>query len=223
MTGQTLITILYVAPPLLIAVILHEIAHGIAAGWLGDPTARSRGRITLNPLRHIDPFMTIILPLLLVLSGSPIIFGGAKPVPINPGYFRNPRRGMLWTAAAGPATNLILAVVSYLGLRLYTVLLEPLPLHGSAAWLLFLITLPYVWFTYGVVINVVLAVFNLIPIPPLDGGRIAVGLLPLAAARRWAQLERYGLLIVVALLYFKVLDGVFRPVLTLLRDLLQLP
>ncbi len=207
--ASILFTILVIAPPLLIAVILHEIAHGLVAERLGDPTARSMGRISLNPLVHIDPFLTVVLPLLLIASHSPVVFGGAKPVPINPAYFRNPRKGMLWVAIGGPATNFLLAVVSYLLLILYHMA------FGAAAQSSLHFALPLAWLEYSILINVILGVFNLIPIPPLDGGRIAVGLLPLPIARQWAKLERFGIILLFLLLYF----GFFRFLSPILRYL----
>ncbi|MCB0340289.1 MAG: site-2 protease family protein, partial [Bdellovibrionales bacterium] len=205
------LTFLVIFPALLIAVILHEIAHGLAAEKLGDPTARALGRITLNPISHIDPFMTLILPGVLILSGSPIVFGGAKPVPVNPNYFVNPRRGMLWVALAGPITNFILATAHYLLL---------LGLYGlvggeSAGMGIQIIEL---FLGYSVLINLVLGIFNLIPIPPLDGGRILVGILPIRLARPVARLERYGLLILVLLLFSGVIDSFLSPIFSFILE-----
>ena len=202
-------------PPLLVAVILHEIAHGWTAEKFGDPTARNAGRITLNPLVHIDPFMTIGLPLMLRLAGSPVLFGGAKPVPVNPLRLRNPRRDMIWVALAGPVTNFILASVCYLLLRGVELLSVPdmIPL--------FLLILPLYWLKFSIVINLVLGLFNLFPIPPLDGGRILVGILPISAARLVARVEPYGILIVFALLYTKIIDKVLGPLLRAILSLLS--
>ena len=200
-------TLLLTAPPLLLAVILHEVAHGYTAEKLGDPTARNLGRIKLNPLVHIDPFMTVILPGLLILSGSPIIFGGAKPVPVDPRFFRNPRRGMAYVAMAGPITNFILVAIFYALMLLLASSSSALTLLPT--WASF--TLVY-WILHSIIINLVLGLFNLLPVPPLDGGRIAVGFLPLSMARQVAKLERYGLLIVIALLYFGVIDRYLGPV-----------
>ena len=198
--------VLVLAPPLLVAVILHEVAHGWVAERLGDPTARALGRITLNPIKHIDPVMTLLLPGLLILSGSPIIFGGAKPVPINPGYFKNPRKGMVWVALAGPAVNIILASICYLLVMALDKMNADVVNHSA------IVLLVGAWLIYGVVINLVLALFNLFPVPPLDGGRIAVGLLPLSLARPLAKLERWGLLIVFLLLYSGVIDAYLGPI-----------
>jgi Zn-dependent protease len=161
--------------------------------------------------------MTIIVPAMLILSGSPIIFGGAKPVPVNPMRFKNPRTGMAWVAVAGPITNFILAFICYLFVILgqNSNILQILP--GFLGGILFL------WASYGVIINLVLAVFNLIPVPPLDGGRIAVGLLPRTAANALAKLERWGLLIVVLLLMSGFVDSVLGPTIDFAINALQPP
>ncbi len=197
-------------PALLIAVILHEIAHGWVADKLGDPTARLSGRITLNPLKHIDPFLTVIVPGLLVLSGSPVIFGGAKPVPVNPLNLNNPRKDMIWVAIAGPVTNIILALIAYVLLKggIEVGFFSSLP-PGIGLFL-------YYSFAYAVLINLVLALFNMLPIPPLDGGRIAVGMLPDEAARGLARIEPYGILVVVALLFMGLFDVIITPILEFL-------
>lgn len=201
MEGLSIQKIIINFVPLIIAVVLHEVAHGYTAYKLGDNTAKSLGRLSLNPLKHIDPFMTIILPGFLILSGSPIIFGGAKPVPVNIFNLRNPKRDMAIVAAAGPISNFILAAIGVL------VILGINAVFGlKAVWLI-------TFFFHWIIINVVLALFNLFPIPPLDGGRIAVGLLPKEIARPYAKLEKYGLLIVVGLLYLKVFDAYLLPVL----------
>ncbi len=175
--------------PVLLAITLHEAAHGYVALKLGDDTAFSRGRVTFNPLKHIDRFGTILLPALLLLVKSPFLFGYAKPVPVNFSRLNNPRRDMIWVAAAGPATNLILATVSALLLHLI-VLFPP----AAAAWV-------GENLRNSLVINVVLAVFNMLPLPPLDGGRVAVGLLPDMLAFRLARLERWGLFIIIGALF----------------------
>ncbi len=203
---QMLVQILGSVPPLLVAVILHEIAHGYAAEKLGDPTARQLGRITLNPVKHIDPFMTIMLPGILILSGSPIIFGGAKPVPVNPMRFKNPRRDMAYVALAGPVTNFVLAILFYFAYEIYSFIF-PILLAPP-----FVLAIVGLWLIYGVLINLVLGLFNLLPVPPLDGGRIAVGFLPVPLAKFWARLEPFGLLIVIALLYSGLFDVFLSPV-----------
>ncbi|MFN8388667.1 MAG: site-2 protease family protein [Bdellovibrionota bacterium] len=200
------------APPLLTAVILHEIAHGWAAEKLGDPTARDQHRITLNPLVHIDPFMTIILPVTLILAGSPFVFGGAKPVPVNPLNFRNPRRGMAYVAIAGPIMNFLLVAIC---LAIHQGLISSglAQAHRGVV-----VNLLLIWMRHSVLINLVLGLFNLLPVPPLDGGRIAVGFLPLSFARFWARLEPYGLWIVILLMMSGVVRTILEPVLEFVAE-----
>ena len=189
---------------LIVAVVLHEVAHGYVSFRLGDPTARQANRLTLNPLAHIDPVGTVVLPLILVLTNSPILFGWAKPVPFNPAYFRDVKKGTMIVGAAGPVTNLILAFIAGSLFRL----LGPSGVLG-----LFLAHL--------CVINVILAVFNLIPIPPLDGSRVVIGFLPSHLLPGYLRLERYGFLIIFALLWLGVLDQVILPIARVLLRLLM--
>ncbi|WP_193170837.1 site-2 protease family protein [Nisaea nitritireducens] len=182
------------ALPVLIAITMHEAAHGYVANMLGDPTARLMGRVTLNPFAHIDRFGTIILPMLCLISGwalagTPFVFGYAKPVPVAMSRLNNPRRDMMLVAAAGPAINIVLAFLA--AAMLHTV--SWFPEWFAAWWQATLIN--------GILLNLVLAVFNLLPIPPLDGGRIVTGLLPYQLAVRYARLERYGLFIVIGLMF----------------------
>lgn len=199
------------AVPILAAVILHEVAHGYVASRLGDQTAAQAGRLTLNPFAHVDLFGTIILPLLLLFGGAPFLFGYAKPVPVNFLNLRNPRKGMVLVALAGPVTNLLLAGASALAYRLIPG--GETPEAGLLATnLLFLKTMAGV----SVFMNVGLAVFNLLPVPPLDGGRVATGLLPRAPALVLARLEPYGMLIILMLLATGVLDRILHPMRALL-------
>lgn len=183
------------AIPVLLAITLHEAAHGFVARRLGDDTAWRLGRVTFNPLKHVDPFGTIVLPALLLLSRSPFLFGYAKPVPVNFRALRHPRRDMVLVAAAGPATNLLQALAAAFMFHLVGFLPA-----GADRW--FFLNLEH-----ALVINVILAVFNMLPLPPLDGGRVAVGLLPNALARPLARLERFGMLILIGLIFLLPLLG----------------
>jgi Zn-dependent protease len=194
--------------PVLTAVSLHELAQGGVALRRGDDTALRRGRLTLNPLPHVDPFGTVLLPLFLVAAGSPFVFGWAKPVPVNFANLRNPKRDMVAVALAGPMTNVLLALIC-VG-ALHTIV--HLDVSGAAVPVLRPVAL---MFGHAVVLNVALAVFNMIPVLPLDGGRVLFGLLPRAQALAFARLEPYGMLIVMALLFTKTLDRVVGPVVSL--------
>lgn len=199
MTGtfEFLLKAALLAPPILVAVILHEIAHGWVAYYLGDDTAQRAGRLTLNPLPHIDPFGSVLLPMFLIGIGSPFVFGWAKPVPVNFRNLPNPKRDMVAVALAGPATNIVLAVLS--------AVVAHLAVGVGLDWLTAVAVV-------SVQFNVVIAVFNLVPILPLDGGRVLFGLLPREPALAFARLEPYGMLIVMALLFTGTLGAIVGPV-----------
>jgi Zn-dependent protease len=202
------------ALPIILAITLHEAAHGYVARYFGDPTAYLAGRISLNPLRHIDPVGTLLVPgLILVTSyfaaGSAMLFGWAKPVPVDFGRLRDPKRDMLWVAAAGPASNLVMAL-GWAALLKAAILMPPnaysLPLAEMSR--------------TGISINLVLMVLNLLPLPPLDGGRIAVSLLPHSLAWKFAQLERWGFPILLLLLFTGILDRIMGPIISQFRSLI---
>ena len=188
---ETLILAALIIPGLVIAIVFHEVAHGWTALSLGDPTAQEQRRLSLNPLRHVDPFGTVILPGILALSGAPV-FGWAKPVPVDKRRLRNPRYGMMAVAAAGPATNFVLALVGALALGVF--LRFGGPLDPSAPNLLLAAALNFI------AINIFLALFNMLPIPPFDGSHIVEGLLPPAGARVFNRVRPFGFMLVVALL-----------------------
>ncbi len=180
----------------IVVIVVHELSHGLAAYWMGDNTAKDAGRLTLNPLAHADPVGSILLPFLLVISSSPVIFGWAKPVPINPLNFKSPRKGLFITSLAGPGSNFVLAAVFALIFK--TGIFAP----HSIMWK-FLLS--------GVMVSLVLGVFNLVPIPPLDGSNIVLAVLPKKMMRYYAMLERYGFIILIAMLYLGLLNKVIFP------------
>ncbi len=186
------------AIPILIAITFHEVAHGYVAYRLGDKTAWAMGRLTLNPIKHIDPFGTVLLPLmLLIFTRGGVVFGYAKPVPISPINFTNPKRDMAITGVAGPVTNILLALVSVL---IYKYLLPIMAMVSPDSVVETVLKPLSAMFSYSIMINVFLACFNLIPIPPLDGGRLAVGLLPPGPSIALSRLEPYGFIILIILI-----------------------
>ena len=211
--SDTIRQIIISAPPILAAIIFHEVSHGFVANKLGDPTAKFMGRLTLNPIAHIDPVGTVILPALLMLTGSPV-FGWAKPVPINPANFKDPKRDMAISAAAGPITNIMLAIVSLLILKFISYAAALLPTS-------FVLPLTMM-FKQSILINVVLAAFNLLPIPPLDGGRVLVGLLPHKQAVAYSRIEPYGFFILIILLMTGIAGKLINPFIYLIFALLNL-
>lgn len=197
--------------PLLFAIVVHEVAHGWVANKLGDKTAMVMGRLTLNPIKHIDPIGTLLVPGLLLLIGSPFLFGWAKPVPVNFNNLRNPKRDMALVAAAGPFSNLIMAIIWVLVMKLGIMLF-----HGGMTWSIALVYMGQ----FGVIINVVLMVLNLIPIPPLDGSRIVSSLLPDKLAWQYNRLERYGFIILMVLLVTRVLGLILGPLVMVVSKLI---
>ena len=220
---QIIVTISIIFVPIMFAVVCHEVAHGFVAWHFGDPTARMMGRLTLNPLSHIDLIGTIIVPVFLIMSHTGILFGWAKPVPVVFENLKNPKRDMIWVAAAGPITNIILAVLSALALRAVIFFIHP-SISGSMQAMFFE---PVVlMLTYSVYINLLLAIFNMLPIPPLDGGRVLVGLLPNKQSNALASLERYGFFALILFIFvlpwfgFDIFQLFIRPLLNIGSNLL---
>jgi Zn-dependent protease len=195
------------ALPILFAITVHEAAHGYAAKYFGDLTAEKLGRITLNPLKHIDPFGTIILPALTVMLGG-ILFGWAKPVPVNFANLKNPKKDMFWVAAAGPASNFVMAIFWALMLNYAN--------YAPNTAVNFLAEMSLA----GISINLVLMVLNLLPMPPLDGGRIAVSLLPTPMAIQLARLEQYGFIILIVLMFTGILGKIISPIIHMFERLI---
>lgn len=191
------------ALPVIFAITVHEAAHGYVARYFGDMTAHYLNRITLNPIKHIDLMGTVILPALLFFMSSPFLFGWAKPVPVNFSNLRNPKKNMLWVALAGPASNFAMAI-------LWTILLVRINLFPEQAELFL-----RVMALAGIQINIVLMVLNLLPLPPLDGGRVAISLLPQPFSNQLAGLERYGFFILIFLLVSGLLSGILTPLINL--------
>ncbi|ANB03416.1 site-2 protease family protein [Ectothiorhodospira sp. BSL-9] len=205
------------ALPVLFAITLHEASHGLVAKQLGDPTAKMLGRLTANPLKHIDPVGTVLVPIGLLLftaltPAPPFVFGWAKPVPVNTNNLRNPQRDMAIVAVAGPTANLLMAIFWALMIKL-SVLLQ-----GTVDW----VATPLFYMGIaGITINILLMVLNMLPLPPLDGGRVVAGFLPPRVAARYERLEPYGLVIILILLFTGILGAILFPVYGFFVDLLQ--
>ena len=194
--------------PVLLAITVHEAAHGYAAKYFGDKTAYFLGRITLNPIKHIDPVGTVVIPGMLLLLSAPFLFGWAKPVPVNFSNLNNPKKDMMWVALAGPASNLAMAIIWAIILGLFK--------SSGASYALFIIGMAQV----GIMINLVLMLLNLLPIPPLDGGRMAVSLLPSPWSYKLASLERYGMFILIFLIVSGLLSAILLPLLRFFQGIL---
>lgn len=216
---MSLVSIIISLFVLLFAITVHEASHGWVAHKMGDPTAYALGRITLNPLAHIDPIGTVLVPLILVIIGAPA-FGWAKPVPVNPLNLRNPRRDTLWISAAGPVSNFAVAACSLVGIVILKTF-SPNINYFLKSFLLGGGRLPHGFYPleglalilfYAVLVNSYLAVFNLIPVPPLDGGGVLMGLLSEESARKFERITPYGFFIVLGLIYLGFLDIIIRPI-----------
>jgi Zn-dependent protease len=217
---------------LFFSIVLHEIAHGAIAFYFGDDTAFKAGRLSLNPIKHVDPIGTIALPILLLLSGSKMLFGWAKPVPISMEKLKEPKKNILWVAIGGPLTNFFLAIIFLLLLKFLYTLAEIILNIPEGKNLLFylidknpslialfkqsfqigIISFFMLLAFYGIIINIILGTFNLIPIPPLDGSRILYSLLPDNLATSYNQIEKYGMLIIIGLIYFNILNPILKTV-----------
>jgi Zn-dependent protease len=220
MIEETIRQVAIWALPVLAAIVFHEVAHGWVAYHLGDPTAARMGRLTLNPISHIDLFGTILLPLLLIIARAPFLFGYAKPVPVNYYNLNHPKRDMVWVALSGPMTNVLLALGSALVLKFLLSLQFPPHDPWSSFWLAVLTPLALMA-KNSVIINIVLAVFNAFPLPPLDGGRVLVGLLPEPHSSTVARVEPYGFLILLVLLMTDVMGALMGPAIRFLLGIVD--
>ncbi|MDD5424134.1 MAG: site-2 protease family protein [Candidatus Omnitrophica bacterium] len=205
MISGNIVSLIISIPIFIFAMVIHEVAHGWVAYKLGDPTAKYSGRLTLNPISHIDPLGTILLPILLIMMNSPVVFGWAKPVPINFLGLRNPKRDIMTVGLAGPMANIIFAFILAAVFRLFPVLHAPV--------------ISDIFFG-SILVNLVLAAFNLIPIPPLDGSRILFGLLPRDLAAKYMSIERYGFIILYILIWMGFLDNFVNPLVVILARII---
>jgi Zn-dependent protease len=218
--ASTVQKLIIAAIPILVAITFHEVAHGFVANKLGDPTAKMMGRLTLNPIAHIDPVGTIIVPVMLfILSNGAFIFGTAKPVPVNFYNLKRPRRDSALVSAAGPATNIMIAFISIL---LYILIQVVFPPSSSSALNQKIITPLVMMIQYSISFNIFIAAFNLFPVPPLDGGRIATSLLPTNYAYHFSKLEPYGILIVLGLWFTGIAHYIIVPIQTFIEIIIQI-
>ncbi|MBU4149651.1 MAG: site-2 protease family protein [Candidatus Omnitrophica bacterium] len=188
-----------------LAVIIHEYSHGWVAWKLGDSTAKMAGRLTLNPIAHIDPIGTVLLPLILLVTNSPVLFGWAKPVPVDFNNLYNPKKDMIWVGLAGPGANILFAIILSFMLKISGTMASPLLMAVMSS---------------AIIINLVLAVFNILPIPPLDGSRVLMGLLPREISMQYAKIEPYGLIILFGLLYLGLIGSFIWPLVMLMARFL---
>ena len=217
---STVQKLIIAAIPILVAITFHEVAHGFVANKLGDPTAKMMGRLTLNPIAHIDPIGTIIVPVMLfILSNGAFIFGTAKPVPVNFYNLKRPRRDTALVSAAGPATNIMIAFISIL---LYILIQVIFPPSSSSAFNQKIMTPLVMMIQYSISFNIFIAAFNLFPVPPLDGGRIATSLLPTKYAYHFSKLEPYGILIVLGLWFTGIAHYIIVPIQTFIEIIIRI-
>lgn len=209
---DNILTIIMQIAVLVFAVVVHEVSHGYVSYLLGDPTAKEQGRLTFNPVSHLDPFMSVILPAFLIFSGSPFVIGGAKPVPVNPLFYKNHKRDLMLVSVAGPGSNFLLATLA-IGLLAIAVRVPFINMQNMQGLFLFI--------KYMIIINVILGIFNLIPVPPLDGSKILMAFLPEDLAYKYESIAPFGIFIIIGLLLLNILDLIFRPVFIFLQFIIN--